>query len=205
MDLLNVVGQLRETPEKFLESVSPVYLDALIHGYGTVDRRAFGMLQALSLPVGPTASLGVCTRMYLAEPDATRGVAILLEKFENFLRASPREEPVRQSFAGRSFASVVGEVVKKQRPALLFREPTVSWVFHFSVGFNLAFEEVDSGAARADREQLACFGEWLQRRYGWQASVPWHRLIRVYEGEDFQGLTSFVRLWDEFVAGAPVA
>ncbi len=126
---------------------------------------------------------------------------MLLEKFEEVLQTWPDEEPAKGVFARRRFPEVVAEFVKQGREALLFGgEQTPSWLFHFSVGFNLAFEELDPNAARAEREQLARFSKWLHRQYSWEVSVPWHRLIRVYEGGTVRGLEAFVRLWDEFVA-----
>lgn len=125
---------------------------------------------------------------------------MILEKFESVFRTWPDKEPGKGGFAGRRFADVVTEFVRQGRPALLFGEPTPSALFHYSVGFNLAFEEFDSEAAKAEREQLARFSQWLQRQYGWEVSVPWHRLIRIYEGGSLRGLEGFVRLWDEFVA-----
>jgi hypothetical protein len=200
MKLLGLIVELRERPQRFLEVVSPIYLDALLHGYSAVDLRASRMKRAVDLLEGSASSLSVCSRMYLAEQDPAKGVEVLLEKFEAVLRAPADEGPVRGVFAGRQFASVVAEVVNQGRPGLAFGEPTLSWVYHFSVGFDLAFGEEDLEAADADRRQLMRFSEWLSRRYGSKAVVPWHRLLRVHEGEALRGLKAFVGLWDQFVA-----
>lgn len=200
MNLLEVIVGLRKRPERFLEIVSPIYLDALLHGYSAVDDRASRMKRAVDIMDGSTSSLSVCSRMYLAELDPVKGVDVLLEKFETVLRAPADETLVRGVFTGRQFASVVAEVVNQGRPALAFGEPTLSWVHHFSVGFDLAFADDDPEAADADRRQLVRFSEWLSRRYGSNAVVPWHRLLRVYEGEDLRDLKAFVDLWDQFVA-----
>lgn len=206
MDLFTLIQRLGKAPKEFLEVVSPRYLNALLNGYGAIDSRIMHVMGIVDdplapspWPLGPVASLNACSRVYLAEPNLDRGVAILLEKFEEVLRSCPDKEPVRGGFAGRRFADVVAEVVKQGRPALLFGEPTPSWVFHYSVGFNLAFEEFDSPAAKADRERIARFSHWLSRQYSWEVSVPWHRLIRIYEGGALQGLEAFVRLWDQFI------
>lgn len=207
MELLTLIQKLQKAPVEFLEEVSPIHLGALLDGYGAIDSRILFVRGAIDdplspspWPVGPQASLNVFSRIYLAEPDLGRGVATILEKLESVLRTWPDKEPVKGGFAGRRFADVVAEFVRQGRPALLFGEPTPSMLFHYSVGFNLAFEEFDSEAAKAEREQLARFSQWLQRQYGWDVSVPWHRLIRIYEGRSLRGLEAFVRLWDEFVA-----
>ncbi len=206
MDLLTLIQRLRTTPREFLEVVSPRYLNALLNGYGAIDSRIMHVMRivddplASPWPCGPVASLNACSRVYLAEPSLDRGVAILLDKFEEVLGSYPEKKPVTGGLAGRRFADVVAEVVKQGRPALLFGEPTPSWVFHYSVGFHLAFDEFDSRAAKNDREQLARFSQWLPRQYSWELSVPWHRLLRIYEGGALHSLEAFVRCWEEFIA-----
>lgn len=207
MELLTLIQRLRQAPQEFLEVVSPLYLDALLNGYGAIDSRIMYVMRKLDDPLssspwprGPRASLSVFSRVYLAEPELERGVAVLLERFEGLFRTWPDKDLVRGGAAGRSFADVLAEVVKQGRPALLFGEPTPLYAFHYSVGFNLAFEELEPAAAAAERSQFARFSRWLQHQYDWDVTVPWHRLIRIYEGPGLQGLEAFVRLWDEFTA-----
>ncbi len=207
MDLLTLIQRLRQTPHEFLEEVSPIHLNSLFHGYGAIDNRILEIMQTFDYPLssppwplGPCVSISVCSRVYLVEPDLARGVALLLEKFEEVLRTWPDKEPAEGGFAGRGFVEVVAEFVKQGRPGLLCgREQTPSWLFHFSAGFNLAFEELDARAAKAERDQIARFSHWLQREYSWNVSVPWHRLLHVYEGGGLGALEAFVCLWERFI------
>lgn len=209
MELFALIQRLHETPHEYLEVVSPRYLNALLDGYGAVDSRIVRVMRIVDdplssspWPLGPVASLNACARVYLAEPNLERGVAILLKRFKEVLQTLPDKNPVRGAGAGRRFVDLVAEAVR-QGPATVFSvfgEATPSWVYHYSIGFDLAFAEFDAEGARADREQIAQFTQWLQRQYSWEVSVPWHRLMRVYEGESLHGLNSFVRSWDEFVA-----
>ena len=206
MELFTLIQRLREAPQEFLEVVSPLYLNALLDGYGSVDSRILHAMRVVDDPVslspwplGPVASLDACSRVYLVEPDLRRGVAVLLEKFEEVLRSSPGKDPIFGGFAGRRFVDLVADVIKQGRPGMLFGELTPSSMFHYSMGFNLASEEFDPAAAKSEREQLERFAWWLSRLNGWEICVPWHRMIRVYEGAWREGLEAFVRLWDRFL------
>lgn len=209
MELFTLIQRLRETPQEYLEVVSPRYLNAFLDGYGAIDTRITQVMRIVDdplgsspWPIGPVASLNACSRVYLTEPNLTHGVATLLKKFEEVLWTLPDKNPVHGAVAGRHFVDLVAEAVK-EGPATVFSifgEPTPFWAFHYSVGFHLAFDEFDFRAAKADRERLARFSQWLPRQYSWELSVPWHRLLRVYEGGGLGALEAFVRLWEKFIA-----
>lgn len=127
MDLVTLIQQLRKAPQEFLEVVSPIFLEALLNGYGAIDSRIMYVMRIVDdpsapspWPVGPVASLDACSRVYLAEPDLARGVEMLLDKFEEVLRTWPgNKELLKGGFAGRCFPEVVAEFVRQGRPALL--------------------------------------------------------------------------------------
>jgi hypothetical protein len=202
MNLAEMIDDLRTTPQNYLECVSPVYLHAFFHGYQTVDSSLGDLMQSLAARVEPASmtEMGPCLRIYLSESDPFHGVNILLDRLSEIAHATGDLAPRPGVFTGRGFASVISGAVKQGRPALVFAEPTVSWMFHFSRGFMVASERIVPNVAEAERARIEGFGKWLQGRYRWKVPAPWQKLIRIYEGEGPDGLAAFVRLWEEFAS-----
>lgn len=87
------------------------------------------------------------------------------------------------------------DAVGQGRWGLVLGECSVLWLANHLRGFHAALERWLPDRARTERERLQAFESWLAARYG-QGPVPWHRLLRVFEGEGPSGVEKFVELWE---------
>jgi hypothetical protein len=84
----------------------------------------------------------------------------------------------------------------RQRPGIYLGRPTVNNLYMFLAGYAFARKDTESG----DYEELACFGDWVQRRFKITSSQGWARIIEFFSANEADEMALFGKLFDEYLA-----
>lgn len=189
MDFTTLVGTVRRDPEGYLTELHPMALEGLLSGYSCVDGRVSELLVQLSAEMGePQSTAPVFMKVHLTLDDRS-AIDAVLGRIQQRLTTLPIG-PVRDCGA----RSLVLRAIREGRPGMILGEPTVSWLANFLNGYLLALDHADPDAAARERDAMTAFAARVNERYG-TATVPWWKLLRVFEGPCESGLRAFASYW----------
>ena len=86
----------------------------------------------------------------------------------------------------------------KPRPGMYIGKPSVSYLFHFLVGYEFARGELDIEPTEWEEDFHDNFLPWIQEKYHVSTSNSWANIIMLHCGSEKEGLDSFYKLLDEF-------
>lgn len=195
------VQAVRDDPERFVEPVDPIYLGAFISGAIEANFALRARIRTLLDVLPGPSGASPWSRAYLLHQPA-EAVRTLLDALVE-ATAEDGFEPGHS--ASGSCIDAVRDAVGQGRWGLALGQPSVLWLSNYIRGFHTALRCWLPDRAEAEEQRLAAFESWLAARYG-ERPIPWHRLLRVFEGEGLSGVERFVELWgawqDELAAHA---
>jgi hypothetical protein len=197
MQLREFVQTVRKDPAAFIEPVDPKYLSALLSGYKAVNGALRAPLQKLAERYADRYSgVDICWIAYLHFPPPQRGVDWVLQELDVLLEKE--EVPFEEGpWARERCMDPILDAIKQGRPGMMLGEPSVFWLASYTRGFMTALCSCDPGRAKAEQAELDGFEAWLQEELA-EPGVPWHRLIRAFDGGCQEGVGRFAWRWDKW-------
>lgn len=86
----------------------------------------------------------------------------------------------------------------KTRPGMYIGKASVSYLFHFLVGYEFARGELDIEPTEWENDFHENFQPWVQEKYHVSTSNSWAKIIMLHCGSEKEGLETFYELLDEF-------
>lgn len=193
--LLLTLETLKNEPNRFLKNICLVNLGQFLYGYRMVDSSMSELIDLIKYGKKNKLSLDPITKYMLNKGNSVQSFNKLILSMECNLKS--REMISTPGFMYDEHWIESNRDYLIQRPGLVLGDAMLSHVFHQLNGHIEALKYMDAIRAEEMTLETSNFNNFVCEHF----NVPvtcWYDVIRVFVGNEKNGLLYFVKLWDEF-------
>jgi len=186
---------MRVRPSDYVTCVSPRALGAWVYGYGYVDESVATIWRSTARHFsGPDCGDAATRSLLLYATDTLAFYALVSALINETISLNLLSKP--SAYSGKSWIDASKDHLLT-RPGMVLGDSLVVNLTHQIHGYLNGLDDIYPERGIMERLDLKCFQDFLRNKHN-SPLASWGNILRVFYAEDRDGVSAFVRLWDEF-------